>query len=275
MKQPLVSVVMPVYNSEKYVSEAIESVLCQAFRDFEFIIVNDCSTDGSLAILQKWARKDRRIVLLENRHNLGISESRNAGLARAKGKLIMNMDHDDVCHLDRMRLQSQYLNQHPDVGIVGSDIDVMDGNGKLLGARHFPQDDPSIREMLLRASPFTHPATMVRRQAYEIAGNYNKEFEPADDYELYFRIGKSFKFGNLPAHLLKHRIYSAATTMKKTRLMVYKTLNAKWRGASRLGYGCDAMAILIVMGQIALLPMPSFILEKIVMSQYEISPSAP
>jgi glycosyltransferase involved in cell wall biosynthesis len=268
MEQPLVSVVMPVFNSEKYADDAIRSVLCQTFRDFEFIIVNDRSTDGSLALLEKWAKKDRRIVLVQNRARLGISGSRNAGLAHAKGKLIMNMDHDDVCHPERMHLQAHYLSQNPEVGIVGSDIDVINDAGKTIGERHFPQDDAAIRQALLQSSPFTHPSTMVRSSAYARAGKYNKEFEPADDYELYFRIGRAFKFGNISAHLLKHRIHGGATTMKKTRLMVCNTLKAKWRGAFKLGYTPGAMAAIIAIGQMALLPMPSFVLEKIVLSQY-------
>ena len=269
MKQPLVSVVMPVCNSEEYVSLAIESVLHQTYPDFEFIIVNDCSTDGSLAILEKWAKKDPRIILLKNKQRLGISGSRNAGLARAKGKLIMNMDHDDICHPGRMRLQVQYLERHPDVGIVGCDIDVINADGRVIGERCFPKDDASIRKLLLQYSPFTHPSTMVRSEAYARAGKYDKGFEPADDYELYFRIGKLHKFGNLSAHLLKHRIHGSATTMKKTRLMICKTLKAKWQGVSMLGYAPGLHAVLVALGQLFSLILPSFALEKIVLSQYK------
>jgi len=270
MKQPIVSVIMPVYNSEKYLGAAIESVLRQTFKEFEFIIVDDCSSDGSLEIIKKYSKKDRRIDIVENSCNLGISESRNAGLAAAKGKLIMNMDHDDICHPDRIRLQVQYLKQHPDVGIVGSDIDVINDGGKSIGERHFPKDDASIRKALIQYSPFTHPSTMVRSSAYARAGKYDKNFEPADDYELYFRIGSHSKFGNLSACLLKHRIYGSATTMKKTRLMIYNTLKAKLHGAARFGYVPGIRAVLIALGQAFSLLLPSFMLEKLVLSQYKL-----
>ena len=270
MKQPIVSVVMPVYNSEKYVGAAIESVLLQTFKEFEFILVDDCSTDGSLAIIKKYSNKDKRIVIVENSQNLGISGSRNAGLAQAKGKLIMNMDHDDICTPDRMRLQTNYLGQHRDVGIVGGDIDVISESGIVVGSRRFPSDDEKVRKMLMRYSPFTHPSTMVSKAAYVKAGVYNKEFEPADDYELYFRIGCSFKFGNISECLLKHRIHGGATTMKKTRLMIYNTLKAKWRASAELSYKFDSMAILIALGQVISLFLPSFVLEKIVLSQYKL-----
>jgi len=268
MKRPQVSVVMPVFNSEKYVGAAIESVLRQTLRDFEFIIVDDCSTDGSLGIIRMHAKKDRRIVVVQNTQNLGISKSRNAGLARARGKYIMNMDHDDVCTSGRMALQAQYLAKHPDAGIVGSDIDVINEDGAIIGERIFPKGDSAIRRMLMHSSPFTHPSTMVRSSAYDGAGKYDKSFEPADDYELYFRIGRSFRFENLQSHLLKHRIYGEATTMKKTRQMMRQTLRAKWRGATKLGYGADAMAISIALGQLASLALPSFVLGKIALSQY-------
>ena len=266
---PLVSVVMPVYNSEKHVGSAIESVLRQTFKVFEFIIVDDCSIDGSLEIIKKYSKKDKRIVIMKNSQNLGISESRNAGLARAKGQLVMNMDHDDICAPGRMRLQAQYLKQHPDVGIVGSDIDVINDDGKLIGERSFPKDDLAIRKMLMQYSPFAHPSTMIRSTAYARAGKYAKAFEPADDYELYFRVGKFFKFGNLPAHLLKHRIHRSATTMKRARLLIYKTLKAKWRGAIQPGCKVDAMVMLVVLGQLFSILLPSFALERIVRSQYK------
>jgi glycosyltransferase involved in cell wall biosynthesis len=260
---------MPVFNGEKYVSAAIESILHQTYRNFEFIIVDDCSTDHSLTILEKWRGKDRRIKLFRNKKQLGISRSRNLGIAHAKGRMIMNMDHDDLCRQKRMSTQVKYLEKHPQVGIVGSDIGVINEKGIQIGTRHFPKDDLSIRLALVRYSPFTHPSTMIRYIVYQKAGNYNKDFEPADDYELYYRIGTRFRFGNIDQQLLKHRIYSSATTMTKTRLMIHNTLKAKWHAITKLGYKPDAAAALIALGQLALLFMPHFILEKIVLSQYD------
>ena len=118
-KSPLISVLMPVYNSEKYVAEAIESILCQTYKDFEFIIINDASTDSSLKIIAKYAKQDKRIKLINNKKNVKISASLNKGLSIAKGKYIARMDSDDISLPSRFELQTKFLADNPAVGIVG------------------------------------------------------------------------------------------------------------------------------------------------------------
>ena len=117
MVTPKVSVVMPVYNAEKYLREAIDSILRQTFDDFEFIIVNDCSKDTSWDIMQEYARRDPRVILIYNAQNLGEAGARNVGMAQARGQYIAAMDADDVSMADRLALQVKYLDENPEVGL--------------------------------------------------------------------------------------------------------------------------------------------------------------
>ncbi|MFA6490145.1 MAG: glycosyltransferase [Candidatus Micrarchaeia archaeon] len=271
MKNPLVSVVMPVYNSEKYLRETIESVLGQDFPDFEFVIVEDCPTDGSPAIIGEYAKKDRRIVRVRNRKNLGISESRNRGIGAARGKYIMNMDHDDISMPGRMRMQAEYLKRHPGVGIVGSGVIAIDGGGKTIGRRELPETDAEIRKALPLYAPFSHPSTMVRASAYATTGGYDREFEPADDYELYFRIGRKFKFANIGKPLLKHRLHEGATTVKKIRKMIFKTLDVKRKWVKEYG-GVNAGVAFAALKQTAPAILPLFITGKLLKAYYRLPP---
>jgi len=268
MKMPLVSVVMPAYNSEKYIAETIDSVLGQTYPNFEFIIVEDCPTDGTPAIIEKYAKKDRRIVIVRNPHNLGISSSRNNGIRIARGKYIMNMDHDDLSMKGRMEAQVAYLERHPEAGIVGSSVVAIDGSGAVIGKRELPESDASIRKTLPLYAPFAHPSTMVRASAYAKAGKYDRNFEPADDYELYFRIGKGFRFANIAKPLLKHRIHRSSTTVKRMRQMSYGTLKAKMKWVKEYG-GVDFGFAVSAMKQAAPIFMPSFAIEMLLKKYYQ------
>lgn len=267
MKTPLVSVVMPVYNSEKYLAETIESVLGQTFRNFEFIIVEDCPTDGSPAIIDRYVKRDRRIVRVKNSRNVGISGSRNRGIGIARGKYIMNMDHDDLSMKNRMEAQVKYLERHPKVGIVGSAVIAIDGSGAQIGTRKLPESDAEIRKALPLYAPFAHPSTMVRKEAYEKAGAYDREFEPADDYELYFRIGRQFEFANIGTPLLKHRLHGGSATVKKIRRMISGTMRAKMKWADEYGGITPAFAF-SALKQTAPIVLPGFMIERFLKEYY-------
>jgi len=125
--EPLISVVMPVYNTEKFVAEAIESILAQTFTDFEIIIIDDCSTDKSWQIIQDFSEKDQRIVTIQNSENQGLARSLNKGLKIAKGQFIARMDADDISMPQRFEIQLDFLKNHPDVGVVGSTVKFIHG----------------------------------------------------------------------------------------------------------------------------------------------------
>jgi len=232
---PLVSVVMPAYNSEKYISEAIESILNQTFKDFEFIIINDGSTDSTPNIIDKYARLDKRIIVLNNEKNLNIAESRNRGVEIAKGKYIATMDSDDRALPDRLKNQLEFLESNKDIAISIGNINIMDGKGVFQYTRNYPVADKDIRSKVYRFNPFPNPTIMCRREVYEKNGKYNNAYVPIDDFDFWLRAGTQFKFGNCGNIVLDYRVASKSASHGKIRLTEKITFKLRWK-AFKLGY---------------------------------------
>lgn len=204
IKAPLISVLMPVYNGEKYLPEAIDSILGQTFPDFEFIIVNDGSTDSSRDIILSY--NDLRIKYVENKDNLGLSRSLNRGLAEVKGEFIARMDQDDISLPDRFAIQINIMQTYK-VDICSTAVQVIDGNGSIIGAI-CPQnieDSDLAAGFLSCLYPFLHPTVMIKRSALEEVGGYNPD-RYIQDFDLWVRLllaGK--KAVVIPQKLLKYR----------------------------------------------------------------------
>lgn len=224
---PAISVLLSVYNADKYVSLAIESILNQTVTDFELIIVDDCSSDDSWNICQNYARQDNRIVAVRNKLNIGGCETLNVGLKLARGRYIARQDNDDWSYPDRLAKQLKFMETHPDIGIVGGSMEIMNENGKVIGKRSYNTTDSQIRNNIFRYSPFCHPLVMFRKSILDSVGNYNFKFAPADDYELYFRIGKLSKFANLNEVLMKYRVISTSLTNSQTKKMELATIKVR------------------------------------------------
>jgi len=219
-KNPLVSVVMPAYNAENYIAEAIESILNQTYKNFEFIIVNDGSTDNTLNIIKRYAKKDKRIIIIDHKERKGISETRNNGLRAAKGKYIATHDSDDMSMPDRFQEQVNYLNKNPKVGVVGGFIDIFDDTtSKNLGIRKYPEKDEDLRKMVFFCSPIAQPASMIRKQVFNEIGFYREIDAPSEDLNLWFRLGERFKFANIQKVVIKYRYHPHSMTGSKLRLM--------------------------------------------------------
>lgn len=229
-KSPLISVVMPVYNSAKYLPLAIESILHQTYTNFEFIIIDDGSTDTSWKIINRYSRQDKRIKTQRNALNLGICRTLNYGLSLAKGKYVARMDGDDWSYPDRLFRQVSFMKSHPKVVICGGNIQVCDRDLKILNHRSYPISNREIRQKILRMNPFAHPVTMYQRETAIKVGGYNEKLFTVEDYDLYFRLGNYGKFANLPATLLKLRIrhdsISYTNITKQTALHLYVRLKA-------------------------------------------------
>jgi glycosyltransferase involved in cell wall biosynthesis len=193
-----VSVLMPVYNAEKYVRVAIESILDQTFRDFEFIIIDDGSTDSSADIIRSY--HDPRILFLENSANVGIVVSLNTGLAMAQGDYIARMDADDISIPIRLEKQVDFLNHNERVGVVGSAVRIINPEGKTSRIGVFPQDDSLIRWTMCFTSPFAHGSIMMRREIVMKEGGYPAS--PAEDFNLWEQLSCTTSFANLPNVLL-------------------------------------------------------------------------
>lgn len=224
---PVISVLLSVYNADKYVSLAIESILNQTFANFELIIVDDCSSDTSWDICLKYAQQDNRIVAVRNKLNLGGCETLNVGLKLARGRYVARQDNDDWSYPDRLAKQLKFMETHQDVGIVGGNMEIINKDGKVIGKRTYNYTDGMIRKKIFRYSPFSHPLVMFRKSILDTVGYYNLEYAPADDYDLYFRIGKVSKFANLNEILMKYRVIPTSLTNSRTKKMELATIKVR------------------------------------------------
>ena len=157
---PLVSVIMSAYNAQLYVTKAIESVLHQTYRNFEFIIIEDASTDETFSIINGFKEKDKRIFIMRNGDNIGLTKSLNKALKKARGKYIIRMDADDWSYPNRFKLQIELMEKNPDVVVSGSYIEICDSQLKTKSIRKYHLDNATIRKHIFRYSPFAHPATI-------------------------------------------------------------------------------------------------------------------
>lgn len=203
-----VSIVMPIYQtSPKYLKEAIESILAQSYKDYEFIILNDSPENPDLfGIIRKY--KDKRIHYCENEKHLGISGSYNHLLELANGEYVAMMNHDDVSHPDRIAKQLGYLDSHQDIGVVGTAFKKF-GEINRFKTIINPEDDASIRSLFLFKAPLHHPTTMFRRRLI-LENNicYNTGYISLNDRQLFYDISKVSKLANLPEVLYKYRFHS-------------------------------------------------------------------
>lgn len=218
---PKISVLMPIYRTnEKYLREAIESILNQTFSDFEFLILDDCPKDSKEDIVKSY--KDNRIKYYKNDKNLGISRSRNKLIDLANGEYLAVMDHDDISLPERFKKQVEYLDEHPDVGVVGSTYKNI--NGSKITAN--PIDNNNVKIALTAACAVCHPASMIRKSVL-IDNNihYEEEFSPAEDYALWCRLIPFTNFHNIDEILFQYRNYMANTTHKQKNKMQQATLS--------------------------------------------------
>lgn len=226
---------MPVYNAEKFVTQAVESILNQTYEKFELIIIDDASTDSTSKILKDFKKKDKRITLIRNKENLGVTKSLNIAVAKAVGKYIVRMDADDWSYPDRFELQVKLMQDHPEVVVSGSYVEVCDSRLKTKYTRKYHLDDTTIRKHIFRYSPFAHPATIWKTNVLK-KERYNETITTCQDYELYFRVGKIGKFMNLDKPLLKLRLHEGSVSVIKNDLQWKNTVLIRFNAVLMLGY---------------------------------------
>ncbi len=231
------SVVMAAANNAETIETAVTSILKQSFGEFEFIIIADGSTDGTVSKLKDLAGKDNRIKLIINKKRLGLTPSLNLGLKAAGGAIIARMDADDASLPDRFRLQLGYLNEHKNIGLLGTGVNLIDGRGKRLRVKKLPTVNSEIKSAILKYCPFIHPTWMVRRSVLNQVGVYNEDFIFAQDYELALRIAARFPVANLPEPLLNYRVNStSAISLKNLKQQEWLAIKARFLALSRYGY---------------------------------------
>ncbi len=211
MSNPLISVVMPVYNGERYVADAISSILGQTLGDFEFIIVNDGSTDKTESVVMSFS--DPRIVYVDNGENLGLSRSFNIGIHAARGTYIARMDADDISAPKRFERQVRFLEKRPHVDIVGSNMRFIDESGRERGMHHRQIDHIGIKFSSLFSTPMMHPTIMGRAAVFKHY-RYDERLSNSEDYELWSRLlfETPTHFANINEPLLFYRIYPHSFT---------------------------------------------------------------
>jgi glycosyltransferase involved in cell wall biosynthesis len=208
LKSPLISVVMPVHNALPFLDESIKSILDQTFSDFEFVIHDDASTDGSVERLREWSRRDSRIRLHESKQRLGLSGSSNAVIAKARAPIVARMDADDVAHPDRLRRQWDIIESRPDVVVIGSLCNGIDASGRVVR--------PRDRWRLVRRSvyiPFPHGSAMFRRNVFDQVGGYDEAAAGGEDQDLFFRMAGRGRVVTLPDVLYSYRYHTSNATL--------------------------------------------------------------
>ncbi len=213
---PRVTVLMAVYNGARHVAEALRSILGQTFEDFEFLVVNDGSTDETREIVQ--AHPDPRIRLIDNPCNLGLTRSLNRGLAAARGELIARQDADDISEPRRLARQVAFLDAHPDVALLGTWYRKIAADGRLRHGRRPPCGWTELRWALLFYCPLVHSSVMFRRRAVlQRVGSYDETFEYAQDYDLWQRVAAQLRAVNLAQPLVRLRIHPDSMTATYAR----------------------------------------------------------
>jgi len=224
---PKISVIMSVFNGEKYLKESIESVLNQTFRDFEFIIIDDGSDDETPEILKKYTKKDKRIKVIANSENIGLTKSLNKAVRASRGKYIARIDADDIVLPERFDRQVKFMDSNLEVGIVGSSYYLISEEGEIIDKKIPPLRDKELRRVIIRHNVFCHSSIMVRKEALERAGFYDENWRSAQDYELYFRIAKYFKLANLKESLVCWRVNKNSAFPRRDREQSKNALKAQ------------------------------------------------
>lgn len=210
-KRPQVSVLMSVYNGEKYLRQAVESVLAQGFTDFELLVANDASTDSSREILTSY--DDERIKIFDNKRNLGLTASLNKLISRARGEYLARLDADDVCQTDRLQKQVDYLRSNPEVSLVCSWVNVIDNNGERISRRQMPIGHAEIVANMLFFNPITHSSVMMRRDKVKQVGGYDKQYKKSQDYKLWVDIAvNGGKLACIADYLVDFREHESSIT---------------------------------------------------------------
>lgn len=229
---PVISVLMPVYNSEKYLAEAIESVLNQSYTNFEFLIFDDGSTDSSKDIIKEYSKKDSRIKSFFFKENQGYVIHLNQGLEIANGKYIARMDSDDICLPNRFKIQIEYLESHPEIWVLGSSSIIINDQGEEMGKSKRFNNPDELYFMSFFINPLSHPTVFFRKKEIKSIGGYNEKKQPSEDFDLWTRVLNKGKIANIEQPLLKYREHDSSISVKKRELQKknsHQTLRDFWK----------------------------------------------
>ena len=239
---PKISVIMSVYNGMQYLKQAVKSILNQTYKNFEFIIVNDASTDSTPKYLK--SLKDKRIRIVNNKKNVGLAMSLNKALKAAKGDYIARMDADDVSYPTRLELQLKYLLKNPNTDICGCWADLVEEKGKLIGEKKYPKSPKAIYNTLPCYPCIIHPTFFAKKGFFTALNGYDAGFEMAEDYDLLMRARKKFEMANVDKKLFAWRLWADRRSRKEMRLMDKVDLKIKIAAIKRDGFELNSALML-------------------------------
>ncbi len=252
MKHPLVSVIMATRNRAGFLKESVGSIVAQTYAFFEFLIVDDASSDGTPDVLGEYAARDPRVRVLRNDSNVGPAKSRNKALREAQGRYVAILDDTDIALPERLRLQVDFLENNPSYALVGSWVLEESRGSSYL--RKLPIDSVAIKRALIFRNPFVHSTVMMRKEVLDKVGLYDERWKYAHDYELYFRIASSYNIANLPLVLSRNREAANSITAAKNREQALFALKARQKALKEGLYPKSVQASLgIVRGYLSYL----------------------
>lgn len=213
---PVISVLMAAHNAQRWLRLSIDSILNQTLPEFEVVVVDDGSTDGTLEILRDYSLRDSRVKILDLPKKVGLARALNLGLSQCRGAFVARMDADDIAHPRRLEIQLEYLRSHPDIGIVGSQAITIDATGKKQGLVLMPCEPAAVKWHSIISNPFIHPSVMFLRSLLEENEcTYDPELNSAQDYDLWSRLLAAASGANLSRPLLLYRVSDASITSQR------------------------------------------------------------
>src|SRR4030042_1564031 len=260
-QQPKISVIMSVYNGMPYLKEAVESILGQTYKNFEFIIVDDASNDKIWEFLKSLKDKQslrsssaswrtaglKRIKLIKNQKNLGLATSLNKALRIARGDFIARMDADDISLPNRFEEQIKFLIKHPEIDLCGTWVDLINEKGETIGEKKYPTADKDIKNSLAWYPAIVHPTWLIKTGVFGQLNGYDSKFEFAEDYEFLMRAKKGFKMANIQKQLLLWRLWNKRRSRESWEQMERVDLKIKYEALKRGDFA--PLYIFIVFGK--------------------------
>lgn len=225
---PKVSVIMSVYNDAAYLKGSIESILKQTYSDFEFLITNDGSTDGSMKILEEYSAKDERIKVF-NQTNIGLTRTLNNSIKQANGELIARMDADDISLPNRLARETAFLDNHPNVAVVSTFAKVINDQGEVISEHRPGLKNEDIKKLIFFSGQLCHPAVMFRKKEFLFLGGYDENFLYAQDLDLWFKFLAKYTVSNIPDFLFLWRKTASGIGVEKFKQQRYYAQLAKWQ----------------------------------------------
>lgn len=267
MKKILVSVIMPVYNGENFISEAVDSILMQTYKRFELFIVNDCSSDATYEIIEAYKKrfpKKIHIIHLNKRH--GAFGAMNTAMKYIKGEFIAPMDSDDISHPERLQKEVEFMLKNPEIIVVGSFAHIIDKDGNIVGKKVFGTSHQEIYSSFFTVHPIVHPSCMIRRKMLPKKDKlYRDKFGVNDDYYTFLTLLGRCKFANIPEYLLNYRIHSGNSSLQNLKQKFFTTVKIRFLAVKDLGYRPDFTGVLKLLTQVLFV---SFIPEQMLLKLY-------